>query len=283
MFLTEVPKIIDVGNFFEKVGMVFKNGFGFKQVIEILLLAVIFFFAVKFLKGRKGGVLIVGIAICYIIRGISEIFELNALGSIFQAIIGSGPLVIIVIFQQEIRDALEKIGSGSISGFLSFGDRKRKKELYFNVIENICSAVRELSADSTGALIVIERTTGLSDIVQTGISINADVSASLVRNIFYHKAPLHDGAIVITDGKIAAAGCFLPLTRRTDIDNGLGTRHRAAIGMSESSDAIVIVVSEETGTISVAYDCELTRDYTPEALRIFLTEHILKNYTTEDK
>ena len=121
---------------------------------------------------------------------------------------------------------------------------------------------------------MIERTTRLDEITETGVLIHADVNSFLIRNLFFNKAPLHDGAIVIQEAKIVAAGCLLPLTRRSDVDTDLGTRHRAAIGMSESSDAIVIVVSEETGRISVAHDCSLMRDFTEDSLRAYLNKKI---------
>ncbi len=272
---------LDVSGFFQSL----KNtilSFKISDLVEILILAVLFFIAFKFLKGRKAGALIVGIVVCFVIMLVSRIFEFNALHSVFRSIIGSGALVIVMIFQPEIREALEKIGSGSITGILNFSDRRKRKELYFNVIENVCSAVRELSAESTGALIVIERTTRLTDIVDTGIPLNANVNASLLRNLFFNRAPLHDGAVIITDGRIAAASCYLPLTRRSDIDTDLGTRHRAAIGVTETSDAIVVVVSEETGSISVAVDCTLTRELSVEALHAFLTENILRGYVFEE-
>ena len=254
--------------------------FGIMDIIEILIIAIFSFLAFKFLKGRKAGALIIGICLCLLMLIVSDIFGLNVLHALLSGIVSSGTLVIIVIFQPEIREALERIGSGSISGILNFSDRRKKKELYFNVIDNVCSAVRELSRESTGALIVIERTTRLADITDTGIIINADVSSSLLRNLFFNRAPLHDGAVVISEGRIAAAGCFLPLTRRTDVDPDLGTRHRAAIGMSESSDSVIIVVSEETGAISVAYDCTLQRNMTLTDLKAFLFEVILR---TSDK
>ena len=193
-----------------------------------------------------------------------------------------GILAIIILFQPEIRDALEKLGSGSISGFLSLREQRDKNQQYKAVINNITSAVRELSDSKTGALIVIERTTQLDDITQTGVSINADVNAFLIRNIFFNKAPLHDGAIVIEDARITAAGCLLPLTRRHDMGSELGTRHRAALGMSETSDAIIIVVSEETGMISVAFDCSLTRGFTADSLRRYLLKKLLKVHDDND-
>ena len=252
------------------------SSFRIADAIEILILSVIFFFAFRFLRSRKTGALLIGILFCLILLGISIIFDFKVLQAFFGAIAASGVIVIIVILQPEIRDALERVGTGSHNSLMSFGDRKKKKELYYSVIENICVAVKELAAEYTGALIVIERTTRLSDIARSGITINADVNALLIRNLFYNKAPLHDGALVIMDARIAAAGCFLPLSRRSDIDPDLGTRHRAALGMAETSDAIVIVVSEETGKISVAHDCKLILDLGIEQLKTFLTDNIIR-------
>ena len=262
----------DIGN--KVLGVL--SGFGWEDAVEILVLTVIIFFAFRFLKGRKAGALIVGILVCTLVLALSTIFELTVLYKIFDGIASWGMLVILIIFQPEIRDALERIGSGSIHGIMSFSDRKKKKEQNQMVIDNVLSAVKDLSEDSTGALIVIERTTALTDIMQTGITINADVGHSLIKNLFFNKAPLHDGAVIIAEGRIAAAGCFLPLTRRSDVDPDLGTRHRAAIGMSESSDAVVIVVSEETGAISLAYDCVLNRNLSIEKLKSLLSELLLK-------
>lgn len=266
---------ISFDGFFDAASKVLQS-FGFKDAIEIIILSVLLFFSFKFLKGRKAGALIIGIAVCVILLFLTSYFNLNVLNAILASIVGSGTLVIIVIFQPEIREALEKIGNGSIHGIMNFSDRKRKKELYYNVIENICIAVGELSKEYTGALIVIERTTRLSDIIHTGIAIDAEVSSSLIRNLFFNRAPLHDGAVVISEGRLSAAGCFLPLTRRNDVDPNLGTRHRAAIGMSETSDAVTVIVSEETGAISIAYDCSLIRNLTVEELRNFLGEVILR-------
>ena len=251
--------------------------FGIGDAIEILLLTVLFLLAIRFLRGRKAGALIVGIAVCVLILVVSDIFEFNALHSIFSSIVGSGTIVIVIIFQPEIREALEKVGSGSINSIMSFSDRKKKRELYNKVIDEVCSAAEDLSKTSTGALIVLECTTRLADIAETGVKLDAEVNSHLIKNIFFNRAPLHDGAIVISEGRIAAAGCFLPLTRRNDIDPGLGTRHRAAIGISETSDAVTIIVSEETGGISIAYDCELIRYVTPKRLKYFLLENVLRS------
>ena len=262
----------------EKCKIAVKN-FHAKDIIEIIIIAAMLFLAFQLLKGRKAGALVTGLVVISGLSVLSSLLNFNVLYKLFSTILGSGLLVIIIIFQPEIRDALEKIGNGSLKGIMSFSDRKKKKEQYLNAIDNICSAVAELSRESTGALIVIERSISLSDVIKMGVVIDANVNDLLIRNLFYNKAPLHDGAVVISGDKILAAGCFLPLTQRVDLDSSLGTRHRAAIGMSEVSDAIIIVVSEETGGISVAFDCELTTGYTPEALRVFLMENLVKSFS----
>ena len=201
---------------------------------------------------------------------------------IFSGVFQIGAFALLIIFQPEIRDALERVGSGSLEGIKNFTDSKKKKQLYYSVITNVCTAVSNLSNSKTGALIVIARTTNLADIIQTGITIDANVNSSLLRNLFYDKAPLHDGAVIIDETRIVAAGCLLPLTRRTDVDSDLGTRHRAAIGMSETSDSITIVVSEETGSISIAYDCSFTRNHTTDSLRHFLMNKLRKTQGDEN-
>ncbi len=253
------------------------SNFSPKDAFDIIFLGLFFFFTFRFIRGRKAGVLLVGVLIIFVLHEIADAYGLLGTSLILSQIFNVEvvALIMIVIFQPEIRDALERIGSGSISGIMNFGDQKKKRQLYSAAIENICVAVADLSSTKTGALIVISRTTKLDDVMQTGIVINANVNSFLLRNIFFNRAPLHDGAVVIDEARIAAAGCLLPLTRRMDVDGDLGTRHRAAIGMSESSDAIIIIVSEETGIISVAYDCELTRNYTPESLRKFLMKKIV--------
>ena len=254
----------------------FRN-FSLIDAFDILFLTLVLFFVFRFLRGRKAGILLLGIAIFFALMVSAYFLDLNATYFVFSQLFKVGVIAIIIIFQPEIREALEKIGTGSINGIMSFGDQKKKRQMYYMAIEQICSAISELANSKTGALIVLGRTTKLDDVIQTGITINADVNSNLLRNLFFNKAPLHDGAVIIEDARIAAAACLLPLTRRTDIDSDLGTRHRAAIGMSETSDAIVIVVSEETGTISVAYDCQLTRNYTADSLRKFLMTKIVRS------
>lgn len=268
-----------VGDAFSSFFSSVKNAllsFHVTDAIDIFLLTAILFIAFRFLKSRKAGVLLLGVFSIVILTFVTYIFDLEATNFIFSSIMDIGIIALIILFQPEIRDALEKVGSGSMNGIMTFGDQKKKRQLYSKSIDQICSAVTDLSRTKTGALIVISRTTKLDEIAETGITINADVNSFLLRNIFFNKAPLHDGAVIIDEARILAAGCLLPLTRRTDVDADLGTRHRAAIGMSETSDAIIIVVSEETGTISIAYDCTLTRDYNAESLRPFLMKKLLR-------
>ena len=243
--------------------------------IDIALTAAVFFFVVRFFSSRKTWALFAGVCICIGLGILSYALKLEATNLIFSRIFDVGIVLLVIIFQPEIRSALEKIGSGSIHGIMSLSERRKQNLVYINIIDNVCQAVSELSQTKTGALIVMTRTTKLDDIISTGVELNADVSCLLLRNIFVNKAPLHDGAVIIDETRLAAAACVLPLTRNENVDPELGTRHRAAIGISEISDAVVIVVSEETGVISVAFDCKLSRGYTADSLKSLLHKKIL--------
>ena len=271
--------------FFEKLGealKVFPNN-PIIHLLDIFILACVLFIAVRFVRGRKAGVLLIGISVLLLITGIAHLCGFTATKMVFSQFFSVGFIALVIIFHPEIREALERVGNGSISGIMSFGDQRKKQEQYAKIIEDVSVAVSELSSTKTGALIVISRTINLDEISNTGVKLNSEVSSFLIRNLFFNKAPLHDGAIIIDDGKIAAAGCLLPLTRRTDLDSDVGTRHRAAVGMSEVSDAIIVVVSEETGIISVAHDCTLTRGYTSDSLRKFLTKSLIKRRYSDNK
>ena len=256
-------------------------GFTWADAVDILLLTLLFVFVFTFLKNRKAGTLIFGIAACLIVYSLAVIFDFSGVRYILSGIFQFGALAFIIIFQPELRDLLEKMG-GSLMGIRSIADQSHRKQAQYKAIDNICKAVHVMSAEKTGALIAIERTTQLDDIINTGIILNAEISDSLLRNIFVNRAPLHDGAVIINDGKIAAASCILPLPRRVYVDTDLGTRHRAAIGLSEISDALIVVVSEETGIISVAKECELLRNFTPDALRKFLRKEIIKDMREDE-
>ena len=247
---------------------------GVKDVIDILLLSLVLFFVYRLIRDSRAWKLLLGAGIIVLMSGISNIFDMNALSFVFGNIQQLGVLAILILFQPELRTALEKVGGTSITGIKSISAESRELATKSAQIEAICTAATELSRDKVGALIVIEKSTKLGDFINSGVYIDAAISPYMLRNIFFDKAPLHDGAVIIRDGRICAAGCFLPLSTKTDIDKDLGTRHRAAIGLTEISDAVVIVVSEETGIISVSNDGNLERNYNYSTLKQALNSHL---------
>jgi diadenylate cyclase len=228
------------------------------DIIDILLVAIIIYFLTKFIISRRAGKLALGVLIFMVFLLLSEVLEMKALHFILAALASVGIVALIIIFQPEIRTILEKFGAVSfIKNFTETKNSKTKNA----IISSLCEGVEQLANSYTGALIVIERSVQLADEVKSGTIINADVSPTLMRSIFFNKSPMHDGAIIVRGGRIYAAGCFLPISTQENIVKELGSRHRSAIGMSENSDAVVVVVSEETGTISVAIDGQLKRNY----------------------
>lgn len=261
--------------FIQYVKCAFVNFNFITDTIDILLLSAVFFLAVRLFKNRKVGALVLGIVVSVFILAIATLFDFTAIRFILSSIFEIGVLALIVIFQPEIRDILEKLGSGSLKSLSALGDKESKKQLRYKAIDEIVRAVEILSVERTGALIVIERTTKLDEVISSGTKLDAQVSDLLLRNIFVNKAPLHDGAVIISDDRAVAAACILPLPRRTIISGDLGTRHRAAVGISEISDAITVVVSEETGIVSVANESELIRNFTADNLRKYLVREII--------
>lgn len=231
---------------------------GFFDIADVVIVSVLFYYIYKFVRERRAGKLAVGILFILVVMVLSSFFNMYALNFLISNIVQVGIIGIIILFQSELRSFLEKVGGEPLKSITARRDTSvinRTSEC----IGVIADAVNELSAEKTGALIVIERGTKLGDVIKTGTVVNADPSAYLIRNIFFNKSPLHDGAMVIRDSRVHAAGCFLPLSQNETIIKTLGTRHRAAIGMSENSDAAVVVVSEETGTVSIAVDGHLIR------------------------
>ena len=221
-------------------------------IIDLALVIFLVYCFFKMLKGSRALQLIKGIALLIIATWVSGLLNLKILNWILTGIMNLGVIAIIVIFQPELRRGLEQLGTNKLAKFFGIDkdlSTKTKEDIYKVVI-----ATKELSKNKTGALIVYERDIKIQDIISTGIPMDADVSPQLLVNIFEPKTPLHDGAVVISGNKIAAAACVLPLADDKDIAKELGTRHRAAIGMSKESDAIVVVVSEETGKVSIAKD-----------------------------
>lgn len=253
--------------------------FRWQDAVDIVILGLLIFFVFRFFKGRKAGTLLIGVAILTALYILSSKLGFESLEFILSGVfrVEVGVIAVVIIFHPEIRDLLETLGSGSIKGIKTIGEQAHKKQAQYKAIDNICKAVHVMSAEKTGALIVIGRTTGLEEVASTGIAINADVSDYLIRNLFYDKAPLHDGAVIIEGNRIKAASCILPLPKHTYVDSELGTRHRAAVGMSEVSDAVIIIVSEETGVISVAKESELKRDFTEDSLRKYLVKELVSD------
>ena len=248
-------------------------------VIDIFLVVCLIYLFVRMVKGTRTWQLVKGIAFLIIVTWLSGILGLNILHFILGTIMNWGVILIIVIFQPEIRRALEQIGTNKLTKY--FGMEKdiatRTKEDIYKVV----IAATELAKTKTGALMVLERDIKIKDIISTGVEINGDVSPQILVNIFVPNTPLHDGAVVISDNKISAAACMLPLASDTDIARELGTRHRAAIGISKESDAIAVVVSEETGKISVAKDGTLIADVREDVLKKILISNIVTKRFTE--
>ena len=244
--------------------------------IDVAIVAFLLYQLYKFIRGRRAGKLAAGVLFLLLVFLVSEFANMNALRFVLSNIFQVGIIALMILFQPEIRSALEKVGGEPLKSLKNITETKTNTEIY-SAIKNICDAVCDMAKTKTGALIVIERTTKLGDIIKTGTVINANINSRLIKNIFFNKASLHDGAMVITGTRICAAGCFLPLSTREDIVADLGTRHRAAIGMSENSDAIIIVVSEETGTISMALNGELKRNLDYNSLSNQLTSLLVTN------
>lgn len=248
------------------------------DIIDVLLLSYIIYVLLKLIRETRAGQLIKGIVLLVVGYLICRYMQLKTITYILEQTLDIGLIAMLVLFQPELRRALEKVGRTKIGPrFFGFGettDELSKK--WNNSIEAICDSCVELSASCTGALIVVERQVKLGEQIETGTIMNAVPSKEVFGNIFYPKTPLHDGAVIMRDGIILAAACFLPKPQKEELVNKkLGSRHRAAIGMSENSDAVVIVVSEETGQISVAMNGVLTRDYTHEKLKTLLTEELI--------
>ena len=235
--------------------------------VDILLVAVLLYAGVNMIRttaAERIAKSVVMIIVLYVITGLLNMYLMNYL---LETILEIGPLALLIMFQPELRRMLEKLGGKSIKEILLIKEEQREID---TVIEQTVEACRILSGEKTGALIVFERTDILSDHQKNGTLIDAKVTSQLLRNLFFTKAALHDGAVLIRQERISAAGCVLPLTQNPDISPDLGTRHRAAIGISEVSDAVVVVVSEETGTISVAVGGMLKRHLAPQTLEKLL-------------
>ena len=250
------------------------------DLVDICIVAIAVYYFMMATRGTRAVQLIKGVLILVALYMASSILKFYTLNYIMSALVQVAMFGMIVIFQPELRNLLEKMGRLKIGHFLGIVTDPAEQGID-NVIENISRASWNMSQTKTGALIVIERNTRLGEYMHSGTIINALVSSELLGNIFVPNTPLHDGAVIIRGNQIITAGCVLPLTANTNLTSELGTRHRAALGLSEASDAVVVVVSEETGKISLAINGSLTRNLTEQSLKKALTKLLLADSTQE--
>ena len=223
------------------------------DLIDILIVAYLIYEGIWLVRRTNSYNLTKGLAFLLVVWALAEVFRLNMISSLLRKAVELGLIVLVILFQPELRRLLERMGSSLTTNRVIGGPTME------TAIAQTVLACKEMSESKTGALIIFERNVKLNMIMGTGTIVNADVSAELLKNMFFNKAPLHDGAVIIRDGRLAAAGCVLPLTQSTNLSKELGMRHRAGIGLSEQSDAVVVIVSEETGAISMAVDGMLKR------------------------
>lgn len=246
------------------------------DIIDILAIALVIYYSIGLVKETRAMQLVRSIGVVFVIYFLANYLDMITLKFLLQKILDVGIIVLVVLFQPELRRALERLGRSRFTeigriGISSSLDNIKVSE----AIEAIITACGMIISRKDGALIVIERETRLGDIINTGTIVDAEPSAELIANLFFHNSPLHDGAMIIRNARVYAAGCFLPLSDTTEINKEMGTRHRAGLGMSEVSDAISIIVSEERGTISYAKESRMYEDVTPAQLREVLEEALL--------
>lgn len=264
-----------MSDFFSKIasalsGGIFGTSISVFDIIDVIIITVIIYQVLKFFKNTKAIHVLKGLAILVVALALASWIGLPTTTWLLSSLFTSGILIIAVIFQPELRRALENLGRNKLFG----------EEAATNIedtVLNVTKVCENLSRRKIGALIVFEKNSRLNDIASTGTRINADISAGLIENIFEPNTPLHDGALIISGNKIVAAGCFLPLSENNTIEKTLGTRHRAALGISEQTDSLTVVVSEETGVISIASGGELTRYFDINALSQTLTDFYQTN------
>lgn len=253
------------------------------DAIDIIILYFLIYNGIKLIRETRAQQLTKGIVVLVASYALAYVFELNTILFLLKLCFQWGFVALIILFQPELRRMLEKVGRTKIAelSFFNTTDIGKVEGTWGKAIEAICDAAQNLSATKTGALIICERKTKLGEQIATGTVLNCVPSTAVFGNIFYPNTPLHDGAVIVRDGIILAAGCFLPRPQKDELINkSLGSRHRAAIGMSENSDAIVIVVSEETGAISVAENGELTRGYSRDSLKKLLVSALISEKET---
>jgi len=242
-----------------------------RNILDILLVTMLVYYATKVIRQTRANSVLKGFIFLLAMMWLSDIMALNTINWLLRQVMGTGTIMLVVLFQPELRRALEQMGRTSFaSKLLSGGSTNRAAQNASHSTEEMVRALTNLSRRKVGALIVMEQQTGMKDIVASGTTLDAVISSALIENIFEPNTPLHDGAVVINNGRITAAACFLPLSENSSISRELGTRHRAALGISETTDAVVLIVSEETGIISMAHEGKLTRYLDSKSLHSIL-------------
>lgn len=252
----------------------YMHSIGVADFLDIIIVAYLIYKAILFVRRTNSYNLAKGLILLLGMLWLSEVFKLTVINFLLRRTVELGLIALLILFQPELRRLLERMGSSFAQG------RSEAGTIMDSAITQTVLACTDMSASKTGALIIFERNINLNSIMGTGTVINADASAELIKNIFFNKAPLHDGALIIRDGRLAAAGCVLPLTHSTNLSKDLGMRHRAGIGLSEQSDALIVIVSEETGSISLAIDGMLKRHLSASTLDTLLRNELI---SAEDK
>ena len=251
------------------------------DLLDIAILSIIIYKLLWMLRKTSSGRVLRGILILLLAMVISTAISLTATSFLLNKVVETGILVWVILFQPEIRRFLERMGSGRLG--LVFASNKEPGAELETAIQQTTEAYTDLSRDKVGALMVFERQNLLDDVIKTGTALDCAVSSELLKNLFWNKAPLHDGAVIVREGRIVGAGCMLPLSSNVNLSRDLGMRHRAGIGMSEHSDAVVVIVSEETGSISAAVGGMLKRHLAPETLERLLRNELLNDNENEKK
>ncbi len=275
------------GERFEQIKRAITSFSSLGDLLDVILVAFVIYGLIKLIRDTRAIQLAKGVFLLFVAYFFVSLFDMETSKYILSLVFGNLFIVLVIIFSPEIRHALESVGRSSVSNFnlLNFKNRDEaeEQEKVQKTINAVCKACAEMHDKKIGSLIVFERDTKLGEIAKTGTMIDAIVTPEMICNIFFPKAPMHDGAVIIKDGRVVSAGCILPLTSHQGISSDLGTRHRAAIGISESSDAVVVIVSEETGAISVAKRGNLTRGISDGDLREILSKELIKNINKDNR
>lgn len=281
MFIESGVKMAEFIEFFKKIGEALLSFNFTSDLLDVIFVTFVTYEAIKFIRGSRSVHLVKGLLFLGVLYALVKLIDMEASEYLLSSLFQNALIILVVLFSPEIRNILERFGRRSITDFSFFNFRNAGayQEAVTGLVNDFCKAAGEMSETKTGALVVFEREAPLNDVIKSGTILDARSSVELFNGLFFKNSALHDGAVVVKDAKIYSAGCILPLTQNNAISSDLGTRHRAAIGMSEHSDAVVVVVSEETGNISVAINGKLQRDIQTGKLR----EILLSNLIPEEK